>query len=208
MLLGPADRDSIRKSKETIAKIMQILKKQNKINSDYKADFSKLERLINYSDICAVSLSHFEASIERANFNDLKNDIGKYGITERDMMSIYVSLILNQFLLMYAYLGNVLVSLLKGTKIGSQRIRGIETLGTLLAAIETVTAVKLKGTVIDEKFRNALGHGWYWVQNDQIHYYTDGTLKNELTLSIAELFIKQRKLWHFVATWGLIIYSS
>src|SRR5437773_12279700 len=124
MQLGPADKESIRHSRETIMTIMQTLKNENKINSNYKADFHKLDKFIDYSDICAVSLSHFDAVISLTAFDKMKNDLARYGITEPDIMSIYASLIFNQFLLMYAYLGNVIVSILKGVRIDDVPIRG------------------------------------------------------------------------------------
>jgi hypothetical protein len=126
-------------------------------------------------------------------------------------MSIYGILIFNQFLLMCSYLGNVLVAVLKGVKFGKKIVKGTELLGPLIETIERITSIELRkavgDVVLNEKFRNALGHGWYWVENDRIHYYTDGTLTTEKSMTLYELFLHQRKLWHFAAAWGLVLYS-
>jgi hypothetical protein len=209
--LGPADKQDIEQSQKIIVAIMSKLKANDCINMNYNVDFQKLDKLLLYSDLCAFSLRDFESAITKnnyTNFEILKTDLARHNISQDAIMNIYVSLIFSQFLLLYAHLGNILVALLKGVNWHAKIITGTETLGNLVGVIKSITSIDLKESIVDTEFRNALGHGWYWVENNDIHYFTDGTLTSSISLRLGELYIKQRKLWHFVANWASIIDSG
>ena len=205
MRLGPADREVIRESRTLIFNIMSRLSESKKLNPNYKQDLKKVFALTEYPDKCAPALAHLDAAITSPSSSQFLEAMAKHGISTNETLTIYSVMLLNQYFSFYAYLGNILVALLKDVEINEKKVKGTESLGVLLDHIKTITTFDLKETYVNDKFRNALGHGWYWVKNEEIHYYTNGKLQETITISLADLLINQIKLWHFVANWSSVV---
>lgn len=200
MMLRNADKRDYDAYFLMLFRLFNKLKKQRKLNPNYKTTRKETEEIIHYFDWCRDSLNAIDYILngKMGVFDNFKKDVKKYGITEKKFIGIYSSLLMYGFLLMYANIENMMLVMLKGAKYGlnkSQIIRGTEPLGPLLDKIDKlVPKNNLPKDILDVKFRNALAHGWYKIVNNKFTYFEDSSLTKPITLELGELFLKHRKL--------------
>ncbi|AIF84160.1 hypothetical protein NTE_02105 [Candidatus Nitrososphaera evergladensis SR1] len=199
--LGAADKREIAHCNRVIIRTFVELKAKGKINPTYAEELGRIEIFLRYAKVCAIGMNAIDRVIDPDNvqrFQEFKNDISQYGITAENFMNVHTSLLLYNFLQFYSQAENIMIALLKGATYGknnNQTVTGKEELGRLINdVIGSVYKNNGLSEFVDTKFRNALAHGWCFVNDDRLHYYTDGTLKNLQSLSIYELLLKFRKM--------------
>lgn len=180
-------------------KMFRTLKKEGKINPDYTNFRNESELLIAYTDHCRESFQKLDNVIRDVKqFQVFLKDVTNYGIDEKVFMMTYTSYLMYLILMSYANIENMLLTILKGARYGTKKddfVNGSETLAQLLNKIEKIyPKEQLPYEVIDTKFRNALAHGWYFINNEQIIYFEDAMLKKKKILTVAQLLRKHIRL--------------
>jgi hypothetical protein len=200
MQLGIKDNVEIQRYRYRIIRLLVELKSKGKINPNYKEDMKNVETILLYVDKSVKGFNTLDSILY--DFDSFKKDVRKYHITESIFMSIYGDLLLYYFLNLYSLLENALVALLLGVSYQNKnkelKIKGTETLGQLIDIIRLFYPQHGLDPIIDVNFRNALAHRWYYFKNNQLVYFTNGSLKVSHTMELVDLLRKFRLLNLFV----------
>lgn len=214
MALGRVAKLEAQRSRRAAIDLLVNLKSKSKINPNYHDEIKKVRTFVNHLDYCVKGLQLIDSLIpnEKQRFYDFLADTKKYGFNEESLLSVYQSLLLHNFLLIYAQTENILLAMLKGAKYGQKNketITGKEDLGRLITIIGQIYPHQRLRDFIDTQFRNSLAHGFYYVKNDQLFYYRDGSLSQQERLELHELLIKFIKMKLFtVALIDAVTYTD
>lgn len=72
-------------------------------------------------------------------------------------------------------------------------LNGKEPLGKILTKLKQKKVENRLVECLDLDLRNAIGHGWYWVDKNKFYYTVDPTLLRAKSLSIVEFLMKVRE---------------
>lgn len=189
--MGPKDKQLYKKYKKIIIALINDLNKKHLLKKPHGGDkdILRIMRRMNDSGEAINNLYHL---IEPKIWPKFVKDMKKYKLTEPNLLNIYITLTVHQMLDLYELLKKLILSILERKKHKSVRISGKETLGGILDKINVIMPGNKFDGCIDKKLRNALGHGWYWIENDKFYYKTTNGLI--LNLSFGEFYVKFRKL--------------
>ncbi|QUC64860.1 hypothetical protein NsoK4_00820 [Nitrosopumilus sp. K4] len=119
------------------------------------------------------------------------SDCKKYGILEIDVMNYYMASYTHQLLDIIERFKKYLLATLDKQAIG---LRDNPTLGDIFTKLEHKKISHNFDEIMDNKLRNALGHGSYYWKNSTLHYTIDPEYKRTRTLSLGELYVITRKI--------------
>ena len=160
------------------------LKKEKKINPNFSLVKSETDKRILYFDEVRKATDKLDWILRDQNgqrFEKFLDDVKEHEFSQTHFMQIYGSLLINNILIFYFNIENLFLTMLKGTKYGNdknEQVDGDEPLGKLLTKIFKIDTYKkldedLIRKIIDIKFRNALAHGWYRIENHQLTYFEE-----------------------------------
>lgn len=169
---------------EMLHKFFFYLKKEQKLNPNFLLVKEETDKRIFYFDAgrkAAEKLDWILFDQNRERFEQFLDDVKKYNLTKTDIMQIWGSLLIHNILIFYSNIETLLLTVLKGAKYGNkqnEKIIGDEPLGILLPKIFKLNKNKVLNenvmkNIIDIKFRNALAHGWYRIENHQLVYFEE-----------------------------------
>ncbi len=169
---------------EMLHKFFFCLKKEQKLNSNFLLVKEETDKRIFYFDVGRKAIDKLDLVLfdeNRKRFEQFLDDVKKYNLTKSDFMQIWGSLLIYKILIFYSNIETLLLTMLKGVKYGdkqNEKIIGNESLGILLPKIFKLNKNKVLNedimrNIIDIKFRNALAHGWYRIENHQLVYFEE-----------------------------------
>jgi hypothetical protein len=118
-------------------------------------------------------------------------DVSKYDILKSDIMNYYMIAFTHQLLDIIERFKKYLLITLDKEAIG---LRDNPTLGDIFTKLEHKKIKHGFDEIIDNKLRNALGHGSYYWKNNEFCYIVDSQYKRTKTLTLGELFVITRKI--------------
>lgn len=189
--MGPKDKQLYKKYKKIIITLINDLNQKHLLKKPHSGDKDIL-RIIRRMNDSGEAINNLYHLIEPKIWPKFVKDMKKYKLTEPNLLNIYITLTVHQMLDLYELLKKLILSILERKKHKSVRISGKETLGGILDKINVIMPGNKFDGCIDKKLRNALGHGWYWIENDKFYYKTTNGLI--LNLSFGEFYVKFRKL--------------
>ena len=202
MQLSPYDENLKKEYQAIFHKIFKNLKDGGKLNPDRKAVIEKTHEMIRYFDFCRIAVEvcqHIGNANNGRLYEEFKKDVKKYGIGEREFKGIYSSVLMYNFLVMFSNVENMLLDMIKGVDYErngkTETVTDRATLGTIVAAIKyQCPDCNLPEDVVDVKFRNALAHTWYKIEDEKLLYYENSSLTEPIEMDMAQLHLRFNKL--------------
>lgn len=135
-------------------------------------------------------------------FSSLKEALSPFDIKENNIMQIYTGLLVHIILEEFEFLKTIMLMITEKKQYGTSNrgepkmITGKETLGTLLNKYDEIVPDNKLHNVIDNRFRNVVGHGKWWTKpNNFCFVKTDGAIEN---YEIHEFLLQAIKLSTFL----------
>jgi len=182
--LGDEGKKDYNEYFEMLHKFFFHLKKEQKLNSNFLLVKKETDKRIFYFDAVRKATDKLDLILfdeNRKRFQQFLDDVKTYNLTQFDFMQIWGSLLIYKILIFYSNIETLLLTMLKGVKYGdkqNEKIIGNEPLGILLPKIFKLNKNKtlnedMMRNIIDIKFRNALAHGWYRIEDHQLIYFEE-----------------------------------
>lgn len=146
------------------------------------------EKVLNRVNSTTKTRSKLENLITSENLTKFNEAIKQFGFTEQDIMNAYGAMLVQEILDANELFKKYLLVVLDKTSLS---LTGKEPLGSLLHKLEKNGIKHGFDECIDKELRNAIGHGWYWFENNIFYYVVDPDLKKTKNLTLGELFIKK-----------------
>ena len=184
----------------------------NFVNALHERDFLKLEFDSNDEHIKKIllrltgtnqsfgKLDTILSDLEK--FSSFKEAITPFDLEGDDIMRLYTALLVHTILEEFEFLKTIMLMITEKKQYGTSNrgepktITGKETLGTLLNKYDEIVPDNKLHDVVDNRFRNVLGHGKWWTS--QTHFCfekTDGTIEQ---YEIHEFLLQAIKLSTFL----------
>jgi hypothetical protein len=107
-----------------------------------------------------------------------------FGLTENDVMTIFCNYLIQYSLDYIEVMKRFFVeNLRQGARIDRRQIDTNMTLGTLMHSLANECDIQVLLALIPYEFRNILGHGSYWWQNNRFCFFDINGLVRELTFA-------------------------
>lgn len=135
-----------------------------------------------------------ESLVTSATVKQFSVEVGKFGLTEADIMNAYGSMMISEILDAYELFKKHLLIVIDKPVLS---ITGKEALGGLIHKIEQSGITHRFDECMDREIRNAIGHGSYWFENNEFYYVVDPTLRRTKKLTLGELLIKKIEVQRF-----------
>jgi len=189
---GPRDNEVYENGKIITISFINKLYSKNclrmKITLEEDALIEKITERLNSTN---TTLAKLESTIDSEKFSKLNEFMTSLDFLEKDIMNMYQSLFLVGILGTYEIFRKYLLTTLDRTGL---KIQGNEGLGTIMKKLKDKKINHSLTKYLDIDLRNALGHDWYWVKNNEFYYTTDPNLKRTKSLSLGELMVKKREV--------------
>ena len=137
------------------------------------------------------TLAKYDGIIKEKNFSKLKESVVNFGFNENDLMNMYQGLFFTNILGAYELFRKYLIATLERKPL---KIKGNEPLGTIMSKLKENHIEHHLEEYLEINLRNALGHDWYWIKNNEFYYIIDKNLERTKSLSLGELMIKKRQI--------------
>ena len=189
--MGTKDKELYAKAKTTSLSFIDQLKEQNFLKTHITIEEDSLIRsVLDRVNAEGISVAKLERLITSNKLDEFLNSINPFGINGQDIMNYYSGLLIHQILDVFELFKKYLMTVLDKKQLS---LSGKEALGYLLNILDRRGINHGFDEFIDKDLRNALGHSWYWFQNNIFYYVADPDLKKTKSLTLAELFIKMRE---------------
>jgi len=195
------------------------IKKEGKINPNFEKTKEEINKRIFYFDEIRKVTDKldwilFDRKGER--INEFLTDVKKHDFSKNHFMQIYSTFLIFNMLIFYSNAEGLFLTMLKGAKYGNNKedqISGTEPLGKLLLKIFKLdTKHKLNEEIIrnilDHKIRNALAHGWFRIEKNQLVYFEESLESVPIIMDEVELLGRIIHLKHFGMALSHIVLSG
>ena len=177
---------------------------KNFLRSEFDNRDDIFEKVMKRLNITGQSFGKLFEIITSKNYSDFKNTMNNFQLIETDIMIIFTSLFAHLLLEEYEFLKNSILFLIKKetydvTNDGKKKkIDGSESLGLLLSKLQEITHNDDIKNNLNLELRNAIGHGKWYIENQQFCYEGKSPEKEIKKLSMGQLFVLQMELKEFV----------
>lgn len=189
--LGSKDKEYVAKYKTLFYKILNDLYKQDMLRLKFTTDDRKAERIIITMRNLSDAFNLYDAAYTGKKGEEYIKANEKFGLHDETLASIWViqeiMTIITQVELFKTLL---LIYLQKKNGINAKM-----TLGDLLRKLRELSpkcGAELS-SYINNKLRNALVHGYYWIKDYKLHYAEDSSLQNVTVMELHEFMKEVRK---------------
>lgn len=191
MSLEGKDLEVYEQSKQITIDYIDELNRKNFLKKYVTSEEDVLiEKVLERVNMEGISIAKLERLLDQNKIQSLFNDVLKYEIKEIDVLNYYMALLTHQLLDIFELFKKYLLVTILKEQLGLSKN---PTLGHILNQLENKGVKHRFYEIIDKDLRNALGHSWYWWQNNKFYYTVDPELKRTKELSLGELFVIVRK---------------
>ena len=188
---GPRDNEVYENGKIITISFINELYSNNCLRMEITLEEDALiEKITERLNSTNTTLAKLESTIDSEKFSKLNEFMTSLDFLEKDIMNMYQSLFLVGILGTYEIFRKYLLTTLDRTGL---KIQGNEGLGTIMKKLKDKKINHNLTKYLDIDLRNALGHDWYWVKNNEFYYTTDPNLKRTKSLSIQDHPARRRK---------------
>jgi hypothetical protein len=189
---GPRDNEVYENGKIITISFINELYSKNCLRMEITLEEDALiEKITERLNSTNTTLAKLESTIDSEKFSKLNEFMASLDFLEKDIMNMYQSLFLVGILGTYEIFRKYLLTTLDRTVL---KIQGNEGLGTIMKKLKDKKINHNLTKYLDIDLRNALGHDWYWVKNNEFYYTIDPNLKRTKSLSLGELMVKKREI--------------
>ncbi len=189
--LGRKEREYVEQYKTLFFKLLNDLYKQDMLRLKFKEDDRRSIKIIETLMRFSEAFNNYDGAYMGDSGEEYIRMSEKFGLSEDNLTHLWWLHLIIIMIGQVELFKTLFLIYLQKTK----GIKGDETLTELLTKLRRITPkyVDRLECNINKELRNALVHGNYWLEGDNIHYAKDSTLKNPKTVSLPEFWIEVRR---------------
>jgi hypothetical protein len=177
------------KASVLFGKLLDDLKTRNMLRKTTQEEKRRLLSILWNTLQFQDAFNEMTKRYDPRNFDDF---VTRTGLTKETLVFSFVNQILGNLLTCYESLIKLSLLFFVDEKSG---LRKYMTLGQLLIELKKISPlfVAQLSPMINRELRNALAHGFFWLESDGLHFAKNSYLEGEKTISFNELGNEMRK---------------